>query len=350
MSPLFVAPASAALAADPGGPYEGVVDEDVALSGAGSTPGDDRIKHWYWNFGDGTDIKRDKNATINHKYATPGEFIVQLQVEDEQGVFSAWAVTTATITDPNQTTTTTSTTLTTTTIPYDPPTTTTIPFDPTTSTTLPPTTTTTLPPTTTTTTTAPRAVTTTAPPTTTTTTTTSPEPTPQVLGQTLEATGPAAGLSATAFSLVPATVAPGSEIALTLTLVARVPGMVAVQFLLDGEPLGDAATLIPLDSSSETETHAVFTRTIPAGMQIGLHRVEVVTTGETPQLLASRTVGVVAGASASPAALDQTPPPTSNRVGLTVAIALAAAVALTGAGFAGTSWYRRKAIVRRLNP
>jgi hypothetical protein len=137
---------------------------------------------------------------------------------------------------------------------------------------------------------------------------------------------------------------------LSLNLIARVPGQAAVQFLLDGEPLGEPATLFAYGASVDTNTQAVFTRTMPTGMQIGLHRVEVVTIGETPQILASRTVGVVAGASAEPDALDQTQPPSSNRVGLTVAIALAAALALTGAGFAGTSWYRRKAIVRRLNP
>lgn len=372
MSPLFVSPALAELAADPGGPYEGVVDKDVAFSGVESTPGDYRIKYWYWDFGDGTGIKRDKNATINHKYESPGLFIVQLQVEDEEGVLSAWVATTATIIDPNQTTTTTTSTSTTTTtsttlpstttptitIP-DPPTTTTttsIPFDPTTipydptttstTTTSAPTTTTTLPPTTTTS----RTVTTTPPPTTTATTTTSTEPTGQVLGQTLEATGPAAGISATAFSLVPATAAPGSEIALSLNLIARVPGRASVQFLLDGEPLGDTATLFAYGASSDTDTQAVFTRTLPTGMQIGLHRVEVVTTGATPQILASRTVGVVAGASTRAAAPDQTLPQSSNRSGLTVAIALAAVVALAGAGFAGTSRYRRKAIVRRLSP
>ena len=192
-----------------------------------------------------------------------------------------------------------------------------------------------------------RPTTSTSAPTTTTTTTT---PTLEVLGTTVEAAGPAAGLSATAFSLIPATVAPGNEIALRLTLVARVPGVAAVQFLLNGEPLGDSASLLALDSSAEGDTQAVFTRTMPTGMQIGLHRVEVVTTGDTPQVLASRTVGVVAGDSAGPVALDQTPPPSSNGAGLTVAIAVGAVLALAGAGFAGNSWYRRRAIVRRLNP
>ena len=361
MSPLLVLPAFAdptAILVGPN-PNPGVIGERVTFDGSGSIPGDVKIKSYVFDFGDNSKPKNDKDGRIGHTYDQPGIYGVTLTVIDDDGNESA-ASTTATIIDPNQTTTTTTTTTTrpagttttTTTIPFDP---TTIPYDPTTTTTLRPTTTTSSTTTsTTTTTTAPRRATNAPAPTTSTsaptTTTTTTAPTLEVLGTTVEAAGPAAGLSATAFSLVPATVAPGNEIALTLTLVARVPGMAAVRFLLDGEPLGDAATLIALDSSAETETQAVFTRTMPTGMQIGLHRVEVVTTGDTPQVLASRTVGVVAGDSTGPVALDQTQPPSESGVGLTVAIAVGAVLALAGAGFAGTSWYRRRAIVRRLNP
>jgi hypothetical protein len=168
------------------------------------------------------------------------------------------------------------------------------------------------------------------------------------LGQTLEAAGPAAGLSATAFSLVPATVAPGSEIALSLTLIARVPGTASVQFLLDGEPLGEPATLRAYDSSAEDATQAVFTRTLPTAMQIGLHRVEVVTVEEPPRILASRTVGVVAGAATSALAVNQTQSQASATNGWTGVIVVLAVVALGAAGFAGVSRYRRRVIVQRL--
>ena len=352
-SPLLVSPALADLEADPGGPYRGVVGIPVQFDGSGSESDDGGIKSYQWDFGDGA---TGKGADTSHTYQSAGVYQVTLRVSDkEKPPNRSTASTTARIIDPTPTspTTTTSSTLpststttTTTTIPFDP---TTIPYDPTTTTTTSATTTTS---TATTTTRPPTVFTTTATTTSTTAppTTTSTEPTGQVLGQTLEATGPASGLSAASFSLVPATVSPGSEIALSLNLIARVPGTAAVQFLLDGEPLGEPATLHAYDSSAKDASQAVFTRTLPTGMQIGLHRVEVVTVEELPQILASRTVGVVAGASTRAVALDQTVPPSPNRSGLTVAIALAAVVALAGAGFAGISWYRRKAIVRRLNP
>lgn len=102
VSPLLVAPAVAAPTADPGGPYTGVIDRKLAFDGTGSTPDDDDIKHWYWNFGDGSDIKREKKGTTSHTYKEAGVYTVSLQVEDDEKVFSLWATTTVTIVDPNQ--------------------------------------------------------------------------------------------------------------------------------------------------------------------------------------------------------------------------------------------------------
>ena len=79
----------------------GEVGEKTNLDGSGSTPGDQDIKHWFWDFGDGSDIKREGDPLVSHTYKSAGEYIVQLQVEDASGLVSPWVSTTATIIDPN---------------------------------------------------------------------------------------------------------------------------------------------------------------------------------------------------------------------------------------------------------
>ena len=157
---------------------------------------------------------------------------------------------------------------------------------------------------------------------------------------------PAVGLSATAFSLAPPTVLAGGEIALTVALAADVPGKADVQFLLDGQALGDVATI---DAFAGTGAAAVFTRTLPTGLQVGLHRVEVMTTDLPPQVLASRTVGVVVGETSDSDPTAATPTTDSSPpIGLILAAVIGGAAAITAAGFTAVGWYRRKMIVRRL--
>ncbi|MDH3261592.1 MAG: PKD domain-containing protein, partial [Acidimicrobiia bacterium] len=179
------------------------------------------------------------------------------------------------------------------------------------------------------------------------TTATTPE-SPEETATTVAVETAAEGLAATAFSLAPPTVLAGGEIALTVVLAANIPGKADVQFLLDGQPLGETATVNAGSASVGTGAEAVFTRTLPTGMQIGLHRVEVVTTEQPPRTLASRTIGVVAGAPAASDSADPAPPPSSTPPGMILAIAVGGAAALAAAGFAATGWYRRKMIVRRL--
>ncbi|MDH3294704.1 MAG: Ig-like domain-containing protein, partial [Acidimicrobiia bacterium] len=165
---------------------------------------------------------------------------------------------------------------------------------------------------------------------------------------------PAEGLSATAFSLAPPTVSAGGEIALTVALAAEIPGKANVQFLLDGEALGDVATVNAVQATFASGSAAVFTRTLPAGIEVGLHRIEAVTTDEPPQVLASRTVGVVAdetngsGAATPPGAggdgTTKSPPP----IGLILAVVIGSVAAMAAAGFGAAGWYRRKMVVRRL--
>jgi hypothetical protein len=127
--------------------------------------------------------------------------------------------------------------------------------------------------------------------------------------------------------------------------------MADVQFLLDGQPLGEAASVNAGSAANGTGAEAVFTRTLPNGMQVGLHRIEVVTTEQPPIVLASRTIGVVAGDSTAPeepAATDE-PEDSPTSTGLIVAIVVGGIAALTAAGFGAAGWYRRKMIVRRLS-
>ena len=51
-SPLLISPALAALTADPGGPYDGVVGENVQFQATAFSDGG-RIVEYRWDFGDG---------------------------------------------------------------------------------------------------------------------------------------------------------------------------------------------------------------------------------------------------------------------------------------------------------
>ncbi len=195
------------------------------------------------------------------------------------------------------------------------PTTTTTTLPGKTTTTLPGTTTTTLPVTTTSTTTPPTS--TTSATTTTTSlsipsttglppqTTSTLGPTLEVLGLTLEATSRAFGLSATLFSVAPLAWVPGDEITLTLQLEAVIPGFSQVVFLLDGSPLGDPADVT-------TGSSLTFTRLLPDDLSVGQHRIEVVTTGDPSQVLASRSVGVAVSSATSESVVGSAAPETST--------------------------------------
>ena len=82
------APAAAA-----NGPYQGLVNQSVTLSSAGSTDPDGDPLSFAWTFGDGS-TSTDPNPT--HSYATAGTFTVTLLVSDGRGG-SSTASTSATI-------------------------------------------------------------------------------------------------------------------------------------------------------------------------------------------------------------------------------------------------------------
>ena len=355
LSPILVSPALADLGGDPGGPYEGVVGENVQFQATAFSDGG-RIVEYRWDFGDGTSVSRP-GPTVNHKYLFADTLTVSLIVVDIDGLTSTPAMTTAAIvestttttsptttTTPPPTTTTTSPTSTTSTTGTTSPTTTTTTPPPTTTTTSPTSTTSTTGTTTTSTTTSPA----TTRPTTSTTTNTSPTSTTTVTADGLVA--PAEGLSATAFSLVPPAVPAGGEIALTVLLSAEIPGLADLLFLLDGRPLGEMVSVNTAIESTGSGVGAVFTRTLPTNLKSGSYLVEVATQQRPSVVLASTTITVLAGL---PVAVDQLvkaspPPKESTMPDSTVALAAGGAAVVVGAGFGFSARYRRKTIVRRI--
>jgi PKD repeat protein len=87
-------------AADPAGPYNGIVGSAVAFDSSGSVDPDGVIDFYDWDFGDGT-ILMDAGPNPSHTYSTASTYNVTLTVTDDVGVSDS-AATTATIVDANQ--------------------------------------------------------------------------------------------------------------------------------------------------------------------------------------------------------------------------------------------------------
>ena len=68
--------------ADPGGPYEGFVYEEIVFSAGGSTDPDGEIVSYIWDFGDGTG---GQGIAVVHVYRKPGTYAVCLTVVDDDG-------------------------------------------------------------------------------------------------------------------------------------------------------------------------------------------------------------------------------------------------------------------------
>ena len=68
--------------ADPGGPYDGMVDENIVFDGTKSTDSDGSLEEYIWDFGDDT---TGSGATITHSYSEAGSYIVTLTVTDNYG-------------------------------------------------------------------------------------------------------------------------------------------------------------------------------------------------------------------------------------------------------------------------
>jgi parallel beta-helix repeat protein len=68
--------------ADPGGPYQGMVDENIVFDGSQSSDSDGEIEEYVWDFGDDT---TGSGATITHSYSEAGSYLVTLTVTDNYG-------------------------------------------------------------------------------------------------------------------------------------------------------------------------------------------------------------------------------------------------------------------------
>ncbi|MBS3802152.1 MAG: PKD domain-containing protein [Candidatus Thermoplasmatota archaeon] len=68
--------------ADPGGPYQGMVDENIVFDGSQSKDSDGNLEEYIWDFGDDT---TGSGATITHSYSEAGSYLVTLTVTDNYG-------------------------------------------------------------------------------------------------------------------------------------------------------------------------------------------------------------------------------------------------------------------------
>ena len=65
--------------AKPGGPYTGIVGEDIPFDASNSVDAEKNIISYGWNFGDGAHAT---GMTCSHQYFAPGEYDIQLRVTD----------------------------------------------------------------------------------------------------------------------------------------------------------------------------------------------------------------------------------------------------------------------------
>lgn len=68
--------------ADPGGPYQALIAENILFDGSASYDIDGEIVKYIWDFGDG---RTGSGETISHSYEEPGSYLVVLTVTDNHG-------------------------------------------------------------------------------------------------------------------------------------------------------------------------------------------------------------------------------------------------------------------------
>jgi PKD repeat protein len=66
-----------------GGPYSGLVGEDITFDASGSSDTDGNIVSWEWDFVDGTPTQ--SGAVVTHSYPSPGNYILVVEVTDDDG-------------------------------------------------------------------------------------------------------------------------------------------------------------------------------------------------------------------------------------------------------------------------
>jgi len=69
--------------ADAGGPYSGLVGEDIVFDASASYDTDGSVVDWEWDFIDGT--PKEYGAVVSHSYSSPGSHILLVVVTDDAG-------------------------------------------------------------------------------------------------------------------------------------------------------------------------------------------------------------------------------------------------------------------------
>jgi hypothetical protein len=125
-----------------------------------------------------------------------------------------------------------------------------------------------------------------------------------------------------------------------------------VQFLFDGQALGEIAVLNVADAAGEALVDAVFTRTLPAGLTSGSYRVDVVAARQPTLILASQTIEVVADLSSDPDQTERAAPaaatPESTPFSMIAILAVGGTAVTAAAGLAVKARDRRRTVVRRV--
>jgi len=84
--------------ADAGGPYSGMEYSTVQFDGSNSIDYDGSIAEYSWSFGDGS---HSNQMSPSHVYTDDGVYNVNLRVIDDEGYYSSYSYTTATISEPS---------------------------------------------------------------------------------------------------------------------------------------------------------------------------------------------------------------------------------------------------------
>jgi YD repeat-containing protein len=91
-SPSWSANSNQPPVANSGGPYSGVVAQNVSFSGSGSFDPDGSVSSYSWSFGDGG---TGSGASLTHTYASAGTYTVNLTVTDNLGAQTTATTTTS---------------------------------------------------------------------------------------------------------------------------------------------------------------------------------------------------------------------------------------------------------------
>ncbi|MDY6892475.1 MAG: PKD domain-containing protein, partial [Chloroflexota bacterium] len=71
--------------AEAGGPYSATLEQAITFNGSASSDEEGTLASYTWDFGDDTPPVTVTSPTVSHAYSSPGNYLVQLIVEDSDG-------------------------------------------------------------------------------------------------------------------------------------------------------------------------------------------------------------------------------------------------------------------------